>query len=102
MCIRYSHLFLLDPFGTVTEEEYIVTGSGSLLAASVIDQYYRRGLPVKEGREVAVKALLSALSRDAATGDGIDLVVVDSGGVRFVEGEELDELVKKVLKEEGK
>ncbi|MCD6465703.1 proteasome subunit beta, partial [Candidatus Bathyarchaeota archaeon] len=43
---------------------------------------YRDGMTVEEGRDLAIKAIKSAISRDARSGDGIDLLIITKNGIR--------------------
>ncbi len=89
-------LFNVDFFGTMTEEEYLATGSGSPVAISVIEEGYRKGMTVEEAKELVLSAMVAAISRDSATGDGMDVAVVTGDGVRFLSPEEIEELLKTV------
>ncbi len=91
-----GHIFNVDPFGMVSEENYFATGSGSPLAISVLDSGYDEKIRVEDGLLITVKAMKSALSRDSATGDGIDLTVIDEKGVRSLTKEEIQKLVEGV------
>ncbi len=75
-------LFNLDWFGSMTEEKYIATGSGSPIALGVIEDGYSEDLNIEEAEKLAVRAVASALKRDTATGNGIDVAVVTREGVR--------------------
>jgi len=79
-------LYTLDPYGSITEDQYTATGSGSPVAYGVLEDYYREDLTVDEAIEVAKKALKSAILRDSATGDGIDVVIIgkDKYEERFI------------------
>ncbi len=74
-------LFNLDWFGTVTEERYVATGSGSPVALGVLEERYREDMSVKEAVEMVKNAILSSIRRDAFTGNGIDIVVVSRKGI---------------------
>jgi proteasome beta subunit len=89
------HLFNVDFYGTLTEENYITTGSGSPVAISVIEEGYSTEISVEKGKILALNAMLSALSRDSATGDGIDLTVVDEKGVKFLERDEIQKMIER-------
>ena len=75
-------LFNLDWFGSMTEEKYIATGSGSPIALGVIEDGYSEDLNIEEAEKLAVRAVASALKRDTATGNGIDVAVVTREGIR--------------------
>lgn len=79
------HLYDLGIDGSVTEvEDYVSDGSGSLFALGVLEAMYKKGMTVEEGTKVAVKAISAALQRDVNTGNGIDVMLVDSKGVRMI------------------
>lgn len=75
-------LYSLDWYGSVLEEKYTATGSGSPIAIGVIEEGYREDMSVEEARVLAVKAVKTALKRDAATGDGVDSIVIGREGAR--------------------
>ncbi len=84
------HVFSLDPFGSVTEEECVATGSGSPIAYGVLEDKYKRDSMINDTLPVVVQAVNSAMKRDAASGDSFDVAIVDSKGYR-----ELDDEAKK-------
>ncbi|MEB3860917.1 MAG: archaeal proteasome endopeptidase complex subunit beta [Desulfurococcales archaeon] len=69
-------LYTLDPYGSLTEETYTATGSGSPVAYGVLEDSYREDLDLEEAVKVAVSAVKSAIRRDVATGDGVDVVII--------------------------
>jgi len=69
-------LYTLDFFGSITEDKYTATGSGSPVAYGVLEERYRDDLSVDEAVEIAVQAVRSAMLRDAASGDGVDVVII--------------------------
>lgn len=88
--ISGSHIFALDPLGSVTEEKCVSTGSGSPVAYGVLENEFKDGMTVKEAVPVVVKAVNSAMKRDSASGDSFDVATVTSKGY-----EELSEDEKK-------
>jgi proteasome beta subunit len=82
------HVFSLDPFGSLTEEKCVATGSGSPIAYGVLEDKYKEDMPVKEVLPVVVKAVGSAMKRDAASGDSFDVAVIDANGYRRLVDEE--------------
>jgi len=88
-------LYNVDWFGTVTEEKYISTGSGSPVALGYLEAEYREDLTVEEAIPVAVKAVRSAMLRDTGTGEGIDVVAVTKEGVRQLSDEEIESILRK-------
>jgi len=85
-------IFALDPLGSVTEETCVSTGSGSPIAYGVLEAQFKEGMSVKETIPVVLKAVTSAMKRDAASGDSFDIAVVTKEGYREIGEEE-----KKVL-----
>jgi proteasome beta subunit len=45
----------------------------------VIEEGYREDMSLEEAIDLAVKAVRSAMERDAATGNGIDVVAIGKG-----------------------
>ncbi len=76
------HVFNLDPFGSLTEEKCVATGSGSPLAYGILEDKYEANMPIEELLPVIVKAVNAAMKRDAASGDSFNVAVIDSKGYR--------------------
>ena len=87
-----SRVFSLDPLGSLTEEKCVATGSGSPIAYGVLEDRYKEEVSVKELLPVIVKAVGSAMKRDAASGDSFNVTIIDETGYR-----ELTEVEKKQL-----
>ncbi len=75
------HIYSIDPLGGTTEEEYTVTGSGSQYALGVLEQEYDEELSIEEAKTIAARAIKSAVERDLASGNGINVAVVTEEGV---------------------
>jgi proteasome beta subunit len=76
------HVFSLDPFGSLTEEKCVATGSGSPIAYGVLEDKYKEDMTIKDLLSVVVRAVDSAMKRDSASGDSFDVAVIDSKGYR--------------------
>jgi proteasome beta subunit len=72
---------VLDVLGSVLPDDYAVVGSGTEIAMAVIEGGYRKDLTVDDGKNLVTRAIKSAISRDAMSGDGIDLLVITKEGV---------------------
>lgn len=83
-----AKLFVIDPFGSMTREVCIATGSGSPIALGILESEFKEGLSVKEALPIVVKAIVSAMRRDSASGDSFDIAVIDAGGYRELTDEE--------------
>jgi len=82
------HVFSLDPFGSLTEEKCVATGSGSPIAYGVLEDKYKEGTPIKDLLSIVVRAVDSAMKRDSASGDSFDVAVIDSKGYRELSSDE--------------
>lgn len=78
-------IYVLDPVGSLIEDDYAATGSGGSIAIGVIESSYRKDISVNEAKELARKAVETSIKRDAASGDGIDILVITREGYRFEE-----------------
>ena len=87
------HVFSLDPFGSLTEEKCVATGSGSPIAYGVLEDKYREDTPVEELLPIIVKAVNSAMKRDAASGDNFNIAVIDAKGYRELTVKEKKQLL---------
>ncbi|TET65518.1 archaeal proteasome endopeptidase complex subunit beta [Candidatus Bathyarchaeota archaeon] len=82
------HVFSLDPFGSLTEEKCVATGSGSPIAYGVLEDKFKEDMSAEQILPVIVKAVGSAMKRDAASGDSFNIAVIDEKGYReLTEGE---------------
>lgn len=73
-------IYTLDPLGSVLPDRYAAVGTGSEMALGVLDPKYEQDMTVQDGVALAKKAVKAAANRDAASGDGIDILVIDGGG----------------------
>jgi proteasome beta subunit len=73
---RYGpKIYSLDALGGQIEERKIVsTGSGSPIAYGVLEAMYKPGIGIEEGTVLAARAIHTAMKRDSASGDKIELV----------------------------
>ncbi len=94
-----AKIFSIDPIGGAIEERDIVaTGSGSLTAYGVLEDRYSPELSVGQAVELAVRAIFSAMKRDSASGDGIDVVRITEKEYYQLKPEEIDEIIAKFRK----
>jgi proteasome beta subunit len=84
-------VYSVDAMGGSTKEEEIVsTGSGSPMAYGVLEDRFVPGMNRDEAIDLAIRALKSAMKRDAGSGEGIHIVVITK--------ESYDELSEEQLK----
>ena len=75
-------VYVLDPLGSVIPDEYATVGTGAELAIGVVESEYKKNLSEKEAVDLAIKSIRSAVNRDAASGDGIDILIVTENEIR--------------------
>ncbi|MGC8935764.1 MAG: archaeal proteasome endopeptidase complex subunit beta [Candidatus Methanomethylicaceae archaeon] len=75
-----NRLFVLDQLGSLIEDKFAALGTGGAMAISVIEDGYKEDMSAREGKDLAVKAVRAAISRDVASGDGVDVVVISKEG----------------------
>jgi len=75
-------IYTLDPLGSVLPDDYAAVGTGAEMALGVLDQEFKPKMTEKDAVKLAIKSIKSAIMRDNASGDGIDVLVVDKNGTR--------------------
>jgi proteasome beta subunit len=85
------HLYDLSPDGSIVEvDDYISSGSGSVMAFGVLETLYKKGLTIDEGVKLAAKGINAAVQRDIASGNGCDIVTITKDGVKKVFTKEIE------------
>jgi len=90
------HIFSLDPAGGAIEDIYTTTGSGSPYVFGVLEDNYKENMELDEAINLAIRAMAAAMKRDAASGDGMDVVVITKKEYRELSREEIEERKKKL------
>lgn len=90
-------IFTLDAVGGVTEEKFVSTGSGSPMVYGLLEEAYKEGKPAKENLKLAVRCITTAMKRDCASGDGIDLISITKQGPKQYSDDE----IKKILEDKS-
>ena len=88
-----GHIFALDPLGSMMEERFVSTGSGSPVAYGVLESEWHDDLTVKDSTPVLVRAINSAMKRDSASGDSFDVVTITKDGYRELTDDEKKHIV---------
>ncbi|MFB0568245.1 MAG: proteasome subunit beta [Nitrososphaeria archaeon] len=78
---RGSHVFVLDPIGSLIEDDYAAVGTGAEVAIGVLEANYEPDLSKDQLYDLAVKTVRTSISRDTASGNGIDLMLFTSQGL---------------------
>ena len=75
-------VYVLDPLGSVISDQYATVGTGEEMAIGVIEAGYDPSMSQKDARDLAVAAIKAAISRDAMSGNGVDILVLDKSGMK--------------------
>ena len=73
-------IYTLDPLGSLLPDEYAAVGSGAEMALGVLDAQYNPKMTEEDARKLAIKSIKSSIQRDASSGDGIDILVINNRG----------------------
>jgi proteasome beta subunit len=87
------HVYNLDPYGSLTEEKFVSTGSGSPIAYGVLEDKYKENRAIEELLPTIVKAVNAAMKRDIASGNSYNVTVIDGSGYRELSKEEKTKLL---------
>ena len=90
-------VYSVDAMGGATKEEEIVaTGSGSPMAYGVLEDRYHKDMTENEAIDISIRALKSAMKRDAGSGEGIQIVVITKDRYQVLSEEELKKHLAKI------
>ena len=89
--VKGYHIYDLSPDGAIEKiEEFVSSGSGSVMVYGLLEAVYKKGMLVKDGVELAVKGINSAIQRDAGSGNGVIVYTITDKGVKKVLDKILD------------
>ena len=74
-------LYVLDVLGSLIPDKYAVVGSGTEIAIGVLEEGYKEAMNATEMKELVMRAVKSAISRDSMSGDGIDFIIITKEGI---------------------
>ena len=75
-----ASIYSLDPLGSLIPDKFVSAGSGAPIAMGLLEANYREDLDVEEGTKLALQAIRSAVARDVTSGDGVDMLIIRTGG----------------------
>jgi len=76
-----ASLYVLDILGSVIPDKYAVVGSGTEIAMGVLEEGYKEGLAMEDAKDLVIRSIKSAISRDVMSGDGIDFLLITKEGI---------------------
>lgn len=81
-----NHLYDIYPDGSVTEIKhetgFVASGSGSVMAYGVLEDSWKPGLSDEDTVELAIRGISAAMRRDNASGDGVDVLLINKNGIK--------------------
>lgn len=79
------HLYDIFPDGSLTEiTTYKCSGSGSVFAIGFMEDQYKENMNQEDGVKLAERAIDIAIQKDSASGNGVNIYVVNKEGVKKV------------------
>lgn len=74
-------LYSMDPVGSLIPDPFITAGSGAPIAMGVIEAEYKDEMSLEAAADLVLKSIKSAVARDIASGDGVDMLLITKDGV---------------------
>ena len=75
-------IYVLDVLGSLLPDDYAAVGSGTQMATGVLEQGYKKNMSLRDAKVLVLKSMKSAISRDAMSGDGVDLLIITRDGIQ--------------------
>ena len=89
------HLYDLFVDGSVIEiSDYVSSGSGSIVVYGILEAMYTKEITLKEGTELALKAINAAIQRDSGSGNGIVIYTITKAGAQKILDRDLEASLK--------
>ncbi len=63
-------------------DDFVASGSGSVFAYGVLETSFKKDMSEEEGIKLAITSINAAMQRDSASGEGIDVYVINNDGVK--------------------
>lgn len=82
-------MYTLDPLGSVLPDEYAAVGTGAEMALGILDPQFKANMTKDAAVDLAKLAVHTAILRDSASGDGLDILLITKDGT-----EEFTEKIK--------
>ena len=88
-------LYDIFPDGTISKcPEFISSGSGSVMAYGVLESFYKKDMSLAEAKSMAIKCVNSAIRRDSASGNGIDIFLINGDGAKRIMTQQIEPMIK--------
>ena len=74
-------IFVLDVLGSLIPDKYATVGTGAEIAVGVLEENYRENMNLQEAKDLVIRTIKSAISRDSMSGNGMDLLIITKEGL---------------------
>ena len=75
-----AHIYSTDASGSLIEEEFASSGSGSPIAYGVLEGGFMKDLSMDTAKQLAERAVRAAMERDPGSGNGVDILAIPLNG----------------------
>ncbi|HVL88507.1 MAG TPA: archaeal proteasome endopeptidase complex subunit beta [Candidatus Thermoplasmatota archaeon] len=90
-------VYSLDAAGGSIPDKFVATGSGSPFMYGVLEDHWKDDMTTDEGLDLGIRALMAAMKRDSASGDGIAICAIDpKTGFKRLDKAEIDRRKKRM------
>jgi proteasome beta subunit len=94
---KKPHIFSIDAAGGSVEDEYASTGSGSPFVYGVLEAEYQKDMKLDDAINLAIKAISVAKQRDSASGNMLQIGVIDpEKGFNYLSEDDILSRMKKL------
>ncbi len=89
-----THLYEVGPDGSIVKyDDYVCDGSGMMYATGTLEANYKKNIPSQDLIKLGVQAVNSAMQRDAASGNGVEVYEVTKNNIKKVFEKEINTVV---------
>jgi len=75
-------LFTLDAIGSLIPDDFAAVGTGMLFSYGILEAEYKPNMTIEQGEKLVEKTIRNSITRDAMSGNGIDLLTITKDGVK--------------------
>lgn len=90
------HVYSLDAAGGSIPDDYVTTGSGSPYVYGILEDYYKEGMSISDGIDLAIRGLSVAMKRDSASGNGISVAAITKKEFKELDDTEVAKRIEKM------
>jgi len=88
--MKGPHVYSLDMAGGSLPDRYVSTGSGSPYVYGILEDHYKDDMDIKDAIDLAIRSVHTAMKRDSATGEGIDVATITKDGFKELDEKEIE------------